>query len=167
MCLLPACLSGCYAGVGPTVGVVVPSGTPTLGWEASAASFTVAQSYATRPPPERPGRPTWTSRTYVLWEPRVGAQVTDDKRFYLGGGASVGVQWTHARSLPEPDFHMQGGGWAGGVFAISSEESLDSCARNDRAYVSLALGVRGDEISLTPKVGWMTLPAMTTVCAVR
>src|SRR3954468_21686795 len=91
--LLPVGLfCGCYAAVGPTVGIDLDTHRATVGVEASAVTLTVAQSFAlgnalveplpvvaSRPAPpsaapkQKSRRPVhWTSRTSLLWEPGMG-----------------------------------------------------------------------------------------------
>jgi len=99
---LVACLfgcQGCYAGLGPTLGVA--GGSPTVGWEVSAATATVGQSFATdderqlasRAPA---GKTSFVRRTYLLWEPRFGRTMGGNTAHafdFAGVGVSAGMRW--------------------------------------------------------------------------
>lgn len=74
--------SGCFAGAGPTLGYSLHDERPTLGWEVSAETFAVGQSYELGAdsgeavePEER--RVRVVERTYLVWEPRYGVVLDD------------------------------------------------------------------------------------------
>lgn len=156
---------GCYAGLGPTLGSA--SGSPTLGWEASAATVTVGQSFATdgEATLARAAKPhdyAFVRRTYLLWEPRLGGTPSDDGDgafSFGGGGASVGVRWDRvagATGDAQSYFGPLGGAFVGGghVFDYGSR----GCATTFQPYVSLAIGFRGREFYVTPKGGVVGVP---------
>jgi hypothetical protein len=113
-------LSGCYAGIGPTVGIVTSSGTPTLGWELSGFTAAIGQSYAVRRASERP----WRVRTYVAWEPRIGRPTRDlndsSEAFgFAGLGGTLGARWEIVDdAAPPPRAQFLGGVWLGGGYAF-------------------------------------------------
>jgi hypothetical protein len=156
---LASLLSGCYAGIGPTVGIVTSSGTPTVGWELSGFTAAVGQSYAVQRASERP----WRVRTYVAWEPRVGRPTRDlsgisSEAFgFAGLGGTLGAHWeTVDDAAAPPRAHFLGGVWLGGGYAFPV--NAPSCGGNWRPYLSLAIGFRADEIYFSPKFGALEIP---------
>jgi hypothetical protein len=153
-------LSGCYAGIGPTVGILTSSGTPTLGWEASGFTAAIGQSYAVRRASERP----WRVRTYVAWEPRVGIPTRDLSNDnsgafgFAGLGGTLGARWEVVDdAAPPPRPHFLGGVWLGGGYAFPVT-GQQSCGGAWRPYLSLAIGFRADEVYLSPKFGAIDNP---------
>jgi hypothetical protein len=163
--LLGLACSGCYAGVGPTLGTA--GGSPTLGWEASAATVTVGQSFATDSEPTlahaaKPHDYAFVRRTYLLWEPRIGIAPRadrDDAFSFGGGGASIGMRWDRvagATGDARSHFGALGGAFFGGGRVF--EYGASRCDTSLQPYVSLAIGVRGGEIYLAPKGGVVGVP---------
>lgn len=170
--VVPTCLAlaGCV-GMGPQAGITF-AGDPTLGWELTALSVSTGQSYRlTRrhrePWEERP----WDKRTYVVWEPGLGAPVGssswDSTVWLAGGGATLGARWdVREAESDEGDSDERRtvvdsapiyGLWAGSNVSVPS--SPDPCETQPRWYGSLSIGWRGDEVYLTPKVGFFVWPA--------
>jgi len=157
--------SGCYAGVGPTLGSA--NGSATLGWEASAATVTVGQSFATKGEATlaraaKPHEYAFVRRTYLLWEPRLGIAPGADVRGafnFGGGGASIGMHWDRvARATGDAPTHFGalGGAFLGGGHVF--DYGATHCDTSFQPYVSLAIGVRGGEIYVTPKGGLVGVP---------
>jgi len=179
---LPLLLNGCYAAVGPTIGVDLPTGRATLGVEGSAETFTLAHSVAlgTRPvdatrrteaseKAQTSGRARtetedWSSHTYLLWEPGFGGVVgdkggdrTEDKFDWLGGGASVGIRVNRYAQAPM-DATVVAGAWTSAGHALSGRQS-DVCGASDtRSFLALVVGIRGTELYASPKLGVMHVP---------
>jgi hypothetical protein len=63
-------------------------------------------------------------------------------------------------TLPEGDLKITplGGIWTGGGYAFAGEPSAD-CSDDVRAFVSFAVGMRGEEVYFTPKLGVVSIPA--------
>ena len=143
---------GCFAAAGPTVGIVVPAGRPTIGWEASGSVISFGQSFAA----ER-----WRHRTYFLFEPRLGRTLGSSSDYFAGGGLSLGwrLDTTSERAGP-PDWVWTGGAFAGGGRLIDR-------TGDPAPYVSISLGIRGDEIYLAPKVGFFAAPDVGGNISVR
>jgi hypothetical protein len=151
-------LPGCYAAIGPSVGIVVPSGRPTIGWEVSAVSGAVGQVFAAGGP-ATDGHPAWTRRTYLVWEPRLGG-VPGDSSILVGGGATFGARWDRSDgSSAPPRAAFISGIWGGAV--VPFDRPTDYLSGRTLPYFSIALGVRGDEIYLAPKVGILQEPSFT------
>ena len=151
-------LSNCYGAIGPSVSFV-RNGPVALGWELSGVTATVGSSYALGTAGERP----WKSRTFVAWEPRVGLPTrhldgSDTGGFaFLGLGGTLGARWDvidGATTPPRAQF--LGGTWVGGGYAFPTSQS--GCDDAIHPYLSLAFGMRGDEVYLTPKVGVLDVP---------
>lgn len=154
---------GCYAGVGPTLGSA--NGSGTVGWEASAATVTVGQSFATENEAAlaraaKPHEYAFARRTYLLWEPRIGPAPQEDGAVsFAGGGVSVGMRWDRVAGATGDSatrFGALGGAFVGGghVFDYNSSH----CDTSFQPYVSLAVGVRGGEAYVTPKAGVAGVP---------
>lgn len=180
LALLPS-LSGCFAAAGPTIGLDLPTGRATLGVEASAETFTIAHSVALgghhsepakrAPPSAREQTHTltpsnsadtkdWSTHTYLLWEPGLGAPLGDNTAStfdWLGGGASVGIRLNRYGEAPM-DANLVAGAWASGGHALSGQESRACGASDTRPFVALVVGVRGLELYASPKLGVMHVP---------
>ena len=178
MCtLFFSALPCCFAAVGPTVGIDLPTGRATLGVEASAATFTVAQSVALgsgsplRPPATRPPNPGtvaatanpqsdskyWRARTYLLWEP--GLPLLVENRTWVAAGASLGVRWEIDDDATNRARFTEGG-WLGAAHAHSGQESSDCQASDTRPYLALVVGLRGQELYASPKMGVLEVPKL-------
>ncbi|MEO7034997.1 MAG: hypothetical protein ABI548_13895 [Polyangiaceae bacterium] len=182
LALLPS-ISGCFAAVGPTIGLDLPTGRATLGVEASAETFTVAHSVALggqhSEPAERvpvnareqtnartasstASTKDWSTHTYLLWEPGLGAALGDNtasKFVWLGGGASVGVRLNRYADAPM-DANLVAGAWASGGHALTNQESHECGASDTRPFVALVVGIRGSELYASPKLGVMHVPGL-------
>lgn len=177
--LLPS-VGGCYAAVGPTIGLDLPTGRATLGVEGSAETLTVAHSVALggqrSEPAKRAHRDVqqrtnarsasnttnedWSTHTYLLWEPGLGAALGDDtegKFGWLGGGGSVGIRLNRYEGAPM-DANLVAGAWASAGRALSNQESRECGASDTRPFAALVIGVRGFELYASPKVGVMQMP---------
>jgi hypothetical protein len=155
-------LSGCYAGIGPTVGIATSNGTPTVGWEVSGFTAGIGQSYAVRRATERPSR----IRTYVAWEPRIGlptrelSGINSDAFGFAGLGGTLGAHWDLIDDkAPPPRTQFLGGIWLGGGYAFP-ETGSQSCSGGWRPYLSLAIGFRTDEVYFAPKFGVIDSPGI-------
>ena len=153
--LVIALLSGgCFAAAGPTVGIVIPEGRPTIGWEASASVLSFGQSFAA----ER-----WRRRTYFLFEPRLG-RALGSSDYFAGGGLSLGGRLdTASEAAGPPQWAWIGGGFAGGGRFINGTNNGGDPA----PYLSISLGIRGDEIYLAPKLGFFVPPELDFSLSVR
>lgn len=155
---------GCYAGLGPTLGSA--GGSPTLGWEASAATVTVGQSFATDSEATlvrraKPHEDSFTRRTYLLWEPRLGPPPYEAGGAYTfgGAGASIGMRWDRVASATgdaRTHFGALGGAFLGGGHAF--DYGARTCDVSFQPYVSVAVGFRGNEVYVTPKGGVVGVP---------
>jgi hypothetical protein len=167
--LLPI-VSGCYASVGPTVGVDLKTGRATLGLEASGESFTLAHSVAlgthaiARPATDTPSKADskdWLTHTYLLWEPGFGGvlnETTSENFAFLGAGASVGMRMNRYDDKPlDTNFVM--GAWTSAGSALSARASRECGAKDTRPFVAFVVGVRGFELYASPKIGVMDLPS--------
>ena len=163
--LLGVACAGCYAGLGPTLGTV--NGSATLGWEASAATVTVGQSFATKSEDTlaRSAKRydyAFARRTYLLWEPRFGTAPRadrDDAFSFGGGGVSVGMRWDRvagATGDARSHFGSLGGAFIGGGHVF--DYGASRCDMSFQPYVSVAIGFRGKEIYLAPKGGVVGVP---------
>jgi hypothetical protein len=151
---------GCLA-IGPSVGITVPKGQLTAGWEVAGFSFAYGQSFATRLRETQSVGPnarrdsTWIRRSYFVWEPRIGRfshEISESGSSFLGGGTTIGMRWDRSGDLDKStESGAVGGVWVGGGYAFPSGAG-DTCD-DVRPYVSIALGLRGNEIYLTPKAG--------------
>ena len=158
------CCSGCYGAVGPSIGYPLATNRPTLGWELSAATFAVGQSYLVGRPrtPAYEGRDSaWRRRTYFVWEPRIGPLPWGDNdqsglRF-AGSGLTIGARIDRPAADGEDRVGWVSGVWAGGGYAFPRSTPA-GCDDDTRPYVSIAFGVRGNELYFTPKVGVMQVP---------
>lgn len=149
----------CYAGIGPSIGFA--GGSPTVGWELSAATVSVGQSFATKSSAAlaasaRPDDYNFKRRTYLLWEPQIGKLFADtDKTFpFAGLGGSIGMRWDAVAGSERTEFGPLGGAFvAGGAARGVPVHANGECPASLSPYVSLVLGVRGSEFYLMPKVG--------------
>jgi hypothetical protein len=168
---------GCLFGVGPQAGLTF-EGRPTLGWELGAASFALGESFVVGTPKDEaalfananlnpdPRGPVWNRRTYLVWEPRWGASLLGISGSYpawlLGGGGSLGMRWDVSdvgASAHHTDYGFIGGVWAGATAAGAALNTPSSCLDTEwHGYVSIALGVRGNEVYLAPKLGVFGVP---------
>jgi hypothetical protein len=159
---------GCYAAVGPSIGYVPAAHRMTMGWELSAATFATGQSYAvggSAPLEATSGSGRWARRTYLVWEPRfgflpglVGERQGSSAFATAGAGATLGARWDAAPSESGPGrAAMLGGVWGGGAYVLSGSDQA-VCDEDWRTTFSLALGFRGGEFYLTPKVGVLNVP---------
>jgi hypothetical protein len=157
--LLPLLLlSGCFAAAGPSFGLVLPEGRPTIGWELSAATVSVGQVFASDGPVKE-GRPPWVQRTFLAWEPRVG-RTAGSTSILCGGGATLGASWDRtADQAAAPGATGLFGFWGGA--AVPYDRQTDWFSGRTDVYFSVALGLRGDELYLTPKVGVLREPQLT------
>jgi hypothetical protein len=149
-------LPGCYAAIGPQIGLVLPEGRPTVGWELSAASFSVGQVVAAHGTRADDGSPGWTRRTYVAWEPRFGVD-TNRASVFVGGGGTLGMRWDRCDDLRLASGSFLGGLWGGAV--VPFDPHTDYLSGHTIPYFSIALGWRGDEIYLAPKLGVLQEPS--------
>lgn len=183
---LGACLtslSGCYAAVGPTVGIDLKSGRATVGVEASGLTFTVAHSVALGSKPAEPKtvqvhtvdplsaarsvqtvgivqNEYWRSRTYLLWEPGIPIPAGNtDGAFRWGAlGGSVGVSFDAYDDAPWRA-KVAGGAWVGVGQALQGRPANAECRTRDvRPYLALIVGIRGSEVYLSPKLGVLEIP---------
>ena len=145
---------GFYAAIGPSVGIVLPQGRPTIGWEASAISVAAGQVFAFGGP-GTDAQPAWTRRTYVVWEPRFGED-TRRSNIMAGGGGTLGLRWDRDGDPQKPSPLFLGGVWGGAM--VPSDPHTNYFSGHTLPYFSIALGWRGDEIYLTPKVGVLQEP---------
>lgn len=169
-------ISGCFAAVGPTVGVDLATGRATLGVEASAATFTVAHSVAlgsgaplpSSAPPSGSTPPSasvppasdyWRSRTYLLWEPALGIPISDINQAFgwISGGGSLGVRW-ESYDDAATRAHFTAGNWFAVGATLTGPQSSDCGASDTRPYVALVVGMRGGELYASPKVGVLQVP---------
>ena len=168
MMALGSAAVGCFAAVGPSIGYVPSAHQMTMGWEVSAASFAFGQSHAvggSAPAAAASGSRRWIHRTYLVWEPRAGTfpGLTFDKpgssAFAIGGGgATIGARWdTATDGLAPGRAALLLGGWAGGAYVLPGSAQA-ACDADLRATFSLAVGFRGGEFYLTPKVGVLNVP---------
>lgn len=165
---------GCL-GFGPQAGITF-DGNPTLGWEVSALSVSTGQSFrlglrergkdtdSEKAILERP----WDQRTYVVWEPGilipVAGNAPDSWMLMAGGGFSLGGRWdVREVESDEGEVHTvvdpaaTGGFWVGGNESVPQAPS--GCGGfQPRFSGSLSIGVRGDEIYVTPKLGVFLWP---------
>jgi hypothetical protein len=151
-------------------------GHPTLGWEATALSVSTGQSFRMdrRAPSGDPGstearleRP-WDRRAYVVWEPGyaafVGPNSTDAPWLLVGGGFSAGRRWD-VREVESADGEVRdvvdaagiAGFWAGANDSVPME-SPGCGGFQPHMYGSVSIGVRGNEIYVTPKLGVFLAP---------
>ena len=158
MVLLAAtCLPGCYAAVGPSIGVDTVTGRTTLGGELTGGSVTYAFSKAVHDTPKTT-RKSWRHRHYLLWEPSIGTAPGDSnsRAFAFGGiGASLGMRWERL----EDDTLAYG--FAGGAFLAGGRMLTggpSGCGDDNRPYVAGVLGFRGSELYFAPKLGVAHLP---------
>ena len=157
-CVAALASSGCYGALGPTIGVALDNGRATAGFELSAATLTVAHSFAfKRPSTPDPGSRAWRHRTSILWEPSIGTVVGDSKKAFqfVGMGPTLGMRWDGLDD-GSSDFGFSGGVWVSGGTALSRGEQ--GCSDEVRPYATLILGIRGDELYLSPKVGIVDVP---------
>jgi hypothetical protein len=150
----------------------------TIGWELSAASFAAGQSYsvgaravgpcaggASAPAEAASGSGRWIQRTYLVWEPRFGVlpgfnlEDPGSSSFVTAGvGATIGARWDRAADAAVPgQAAWLLGGWGGGAYVLSGSAHA-ACNEDLRATLSLALGLRGGEWYMTPKVGLLNVP---------
>jgi hypothetical protein len=154
----------CYAGLGPVIGSANES--LTLGWEASAATVTAGQVFATESEQTlakraKPGDYAFKRRFYLLWEPRLGglADETESGGFgFWGGGASVGMRWDRVAGAERTQFGALGGVFFGGGYAFPNPH--EGCGTIVHPYGSLAIGFRGSEFYVAPKFGVLGVPAI-------
>lgn len=150
--------SGCYGALGPTIGVALDSGRATAGFELSAATLTVAHSFALKAPsnPE-PGSHAWRHRTSIVWEPGIGSVVGDSEKAFqfVGVGPTLGMRWDGLDD-GSTDFGFSGGVWVSGGTALS--DGNQGCSDEVRPYAALILGIRGEELYLSPKAGIVDVP---------
>ncbi len=169
MILSSSVLLGCFA-MGPQAGITF-AGDPTLGWELSALSVSTGQSYRlTRRHLEPWQARPWDQRTYVVWEPALGTTVgpasLDSRVWLAGGGPTVGAKWDvrgadsdEGRTVVESA--PVGGLWVGTNVSYPSEPP--PCGgMQPRYFGSVSIGWRGDELYLTPKIGFFMMP--TGIC---
>lgn len=147
---------GCYAAVGPSIGVDTKTGRTTLGGELSGATVTYAFSKVVTES-EKTTPKSWRHRHYVLWEPQLGAIPDESSRaFAFGGiGGSLGLR---LEELEDDTFAY---GFAGGMFVAGGrmlKGGTSGCADDNRPYVSAVFGLRGSELYFAPKFGFAHLP---------
>jgi hypothetical protein len=164
-------LPACFAAVGPSVGIRLSDASPTIGWEVSAATIAGGQVYALRGDRPQPAVPAgssssqsssqsrWVRRTFLVWEPRLGHTVPGSASVLIGGGGTVGAKWDDSAAAGKGGGQFLGGAWAGVAIPIEPRR-FDLEGRTD-VYVSIAVGIRGDELYLTPKVGVFQEPEVT------
>ncbi|MET0790190.1 MAG: hypothetical protein ABW061_01600 [Polyangiaceae bacterium] len=160
--LLLTVLPGCYAAVGPTVGVDLPTGRATVGLEASAATLTVAQSFAlgharlATPQPVAPRR--WTSRTSLLWEPGLGVpfDATNGSAGLIAAGGTLGLR-VDRNDDASTVLGFSAGGWLGVSHLLNENKNL-GCKNEVSPYLGLVIGVRGSELYASPKAGIVQVP---------
>jgi hypothetical protein len=151
MRLLPviALLSGgCFAAAGPTIGIVVPEGRRTIGWQASGSVLSFGQSFAAD---------GWRRRSFFVFEPRLGRPLGSSEDNFVGAGLSLGLRWdAAAEPAGAQETAFIAGGFAGGGRFITGTDNGGDPA----PYLSISLGIRGDEIYLAPKVGFFVPPEL-------
>lgn len=156
--------SSCFAGLGPVIGSANES--LTVGWEASAATITAGQAFATASEETlakraKPKDYAFKRRTYLLWEPRLGGLGDEDS---LGGfgfyglGGSVGMRWDRVAGAGRTQFGGLGGVFFGGGYAFANPHQ--GCRTTPQFYGSLAIGFRGSEFYVAPKAGVVAVPAI-------
>jgi hypothetical protein len=177
-------MAGCFGDVGPQVAVSIRDGRARLGWEVGVETFSAGQTYrlggkqAPPPPPAEDApaaAPTKSDperspdvRTYVVWEPRIGGvypstTVTGDGFGLFGGGVTLGVKWDTSVQAAD-DGTSRSHTAFGGVFGLFGGASYIppnhgyTCSADVRPFYSIALGVRDDEIYLSPKIGVVDVP---------
>ena len=151
-------IPGCYAAVGPSIGIVLPQGRPTFGWELSAVTGEVGQVFASSGPPVD-GRPAWTRRTFLVWEPRMGATI-GSSGILAGGGLTFGASWDRSQdSSARAGGEFLFGFWGGAV--VPYDRHTNYLSGQTMPYLSISLGVRGDELYLAPMVGVLQEPTLT------
>jgi hypothetical protein len=150
----------CYAGIGPSIGMA--GGSPTLGWEVSAATVSVGQSFATKSESALAATAksddyNFKRRTYLLWEPQLGKVFgdTEETFAFTGLGGSIGMRWdTVAGGAGRREFGPLGGLFVGaGVAGGAPPAANGHCKNHASPYGSLVIGFRGSEFYLMPKVG--------------
>jgi hypothetical protein len=147
--------------MGPTIGL--DHGALNAGWEASAFSATAGKSYRVHSaselepaPSNEPSESGFEERTYLLWEPRVGWPYSTRQTIAVpGGGASLGIAWDRYAGSEQTVEHALFGAFAGVGVAKNEERP---CGWHATPYASVALGFRGGEFYLTPKVGITGVP---------
>jgi hypothetical protein len=150
----------CFASVGPSIGMA--GGSPTVGWEVSAAMTSVGKSFALDSEADlaaraKEGDYNFKRRTYLLWNPQIGTVFGDtSQRFFFSGmGGSVGMRWDAVAGANRTQFGALGGAFLGTGMAAGVG---GGCATSATPYVSLAVGFRGSEFYVMPKVGVAAVP---------
>jgi hypothetical protein len=168
LALLPI-FSGCYGAVGPTVGLDLQTGRPTLGVEGSGETLTLAHSVAlgTRPVVRAPTNTRanadpkdWSTHTYLLWEPGFGGVLdneTSGQFTWLGGGGSLGLRLNRYDEA-DSNVNLVVGAWLSGGRVLVNQGRHECGDSDTRPFAALVVGIRGFELYASPKIGVMHVP---------
>lgn len=170
---LLASLPGCYAAAGPTIGLDLKTGRALVGAEASAESFTIAESIALGSPPaallpaaqgagersngQARSEPVWRRRTHFLWEPGVMSG-TSNRSFAFGAiGGTVGLTLEHY-DVAAMTLQPSAGMWIAAGQTLRAANNSDCSGDDVRPYALLVIGFRGGELYAAPKLGILNRP---------
>ena len=91
-------------------------------------------------------------------EPSLGKELSDTNgpfRF-VGAGPTLGMRWDELDDT-STRFGFAGGGWVSAGSLLQSDSS-QGCGEDLRPYAALIVGIRGEELYASPKVGVVQVP---------
>jgi hypothetical protein len=125
----------------------------------SFATLTVAHSFALSGSSRSTSDPDfWTERTSFVWEPWLGKELsnTNGAFRFIGAGPTLGMRWDQLDD-DSTRFGFAGGAWVSAGSMLQSDTS-EGCGEDVRPYAALIIGIRGEELYASPKVGLAQVP---------